>query len=76
MPHFFGREHELLELREFLDQPRSGLTFVRGRRRVGKTWLLKNFIRKLARHQDVFPFYYMGSQTVEFDLVFAKYPLG
>jgi AAA+ ATPase superfamily predicted ATPase len=40
---FFGRRAELLRLRAFGEEPASGFLAVRGRRRIGKSWLLTEF---------------------------------
>ncbi len=65
MQHFLGRAQELTELERFCHRAGAGLTFVRGRRRVGKTWLLKHFIRSQKKHHEISPFYYMGSQALD-----------
>lgn len=54
---FLGRNHELQRLQTFLQQPGSGFTYMRGRRRVGKSWLLKKFQQK----QKSFCFYFSGA---------------
>lgn len=46
--NFYGREAELARLRSFVDSPKSGFLVVRGRRRVGKTWLLAQFARSVS----------------------------
>ena len=38
---FHGRGNELAQLRGFLDAPGAGFTHLRGRRRIGKSELLK-----------------------------------
>jgi len=38
-----NRSNELAKLKKFLELPGSSFTFLRGRRRVGKTWLLREF---------------------------------
>ncbi len=45
--NFFGREAELARLRSFVDSPKSGFLVLRGRRRIGKTWLLAQFARSV-----------------------------
>ena len=40
---FFGRRAELQRLRAFGEEPDSGFLAVRGRRRIGKSWLLTEF---------------------------------
>jgi uncharacterized protein len=52
---FHGRQRELGQLRAFLDEPGPGFTHLRGRRRVGKTEVLK---RIRDERQDCF--YFMG----------------
>ncbi|MDR2395513.1 MAG: AAA family ATPase [Endomicrobium sp.] len=52
---FFGRNDELETLNSFWEQKGSGFTYMRGRRRIGKSWLLKHF---QAKHKNCF--YYMG----------------
>lgn len=49
------RTNELNEIRRFLNQPGPGFTFLRGRRRVGKTWLLKDVQQSTPNC-----FYFMG----------------
>ncbi len=56
MEKFVGRIKELTLLKEFVEQPGSGFTYVRGRRRVGKSWLLKEFQKKTGRC-----FYFAGA---------------
>lgn len=43
---FYGRQDEIHYLRDFVDSPKSGLMYVRGRRRVGKSLLLQYFKTK------------------------------
>lgn len=40
-PNFVGREAELEQLREFLASPESSILTIHGRRRVGKTFLIR-----------------------------------
>lgn len=40
---FYGRQSELKSLRDFVGASKSGLIYVRGRRRVGKSLLLQQF---------------------------------
>lgn len=44
----YPRTHEIRELQQFANQDKAGFLYVRGRRRVGKSWLLTNWssIRK------------------------------
>lgn len=43
----FRRERELKYLREFISEKGAGLMYVRGRRRVGKSWLLTAFQKEI-----------------------------
>lgn len=43
---FYGRQNEIQYLNEFVNTPKSGLIYVRGRRRVGKSLLLQYFKTK------------------------------
>lgn len=54
---FFGREQEWQQLLDFVEQPKAALTFVRGRRRVGKSSLL---LKLKQESQDCF--YFMGRE--------------
>ncbi len=45
---FFGRKTELARLQAFVDSTGSGFMVVRGRRRIGKSWLLNRFARRVA----------------------------
>tara|TARA_R110000850_G_scaffold9196_8_gene33997 strand:- start:1615 stop:3093 length:1479 start_codon:yes stop_codon:yes gene_type:complete len=49
---FFGRDEELSRLLEFVDSEGSGFLVVRGRRRIGKSWLLA----RLANQVSAFSF--------------------
>ncbi len=42
---FIGREHELLQLNSILAFPSSSLIVIRGRRRIGKSRLIKEFMK-------------------------------
>jgi predicted AAA+ superfamily ATPase len=53
---FFGRENELQQLSEFLRAPGSGFLHLRGRRRVGKSWLLMELQGRSGG------FYFQGEQ--------------
>lgn len=44
----FRRERELKYLRDFVSGKGSGLMYVRGRRRVGKSWLLNAFQKEIG----------------------------
>ena len=46
MMMFIGREKELQSLRELLDKPTASLVACRGRRRIGKSTLFKEFARR------------------------------
>lgn len=52
---FHGRTCELERLSGFLRAPGSGFTFLRGRRRIGKSELLKK-----VRQGEARTFYFMG----------------
>lgn len=54
---FFGRQRELDQISTFLHAPGPGLTYLRGRRRIGKTELLK---RVAATRDNCF--YFMGRE--------------
>jgi len=54
---FLGRSTELNRLEKLLSSDKAELAFVRGRRRVGKSWLLSEFRKN---HVDEV-FYFMGS---------------
>lgn len=45
-PKFVGRQEELRQLEEFFDAPGPGFLHLRGRRRIGKSWLLTEFLRR------------------------------
>jgi len=51
---FFGRKSELERLQSFIDESHSGFLMVRGRRRIGKSWLLTKFRDKVNA------FYFQG----------------
>lgn len=51
---FFGREAELQRLEAFANEPGAGFMMVRGRRRIGKSWLLTEF------GDQVHAFYFHG----------------
>ena len=57
---FIPRKAALSELRSFVAKPGSGFTFLRGRRRVGKTWLLKKF-----QLESESCFYFMGLEDAD-----------
>ena len=42
---FVGRERELASLKEFYDKDGIGLTIVYGRRRIGKSTLITEFVK-------------------------------
>ena len=46
---FFGRDLEMRRLREFWEESGSGLVMVRGRRRIGKSELLRKLIEDLSK---------------------------
>ena len=45
---FFGRRDEMSRLQSFVDSEKSGFLVLRGRRRIGKSWLLRKFVRKVS----------------------------
>jgi len=51
-----GREHEQSQIQRFLELSAPGLTFVRGRRRIGKSALLTHLAAKVPN-----AFYFMGA---------------
>ncbi len=52
---FIARDDELAKLESFTRKPGAGFTFLRGRRRIGKTWLLKEYQSRTPKC-----FYFMG----------------
>lgn len=54
--HFFGRDVEFNVLKDFAEGTKAGFTYLRGRRRVGKSWLLKEFQKRCKG----FCFYFTG----------------
>ena len=74
MENIIGRVSELRMLREYLSSPRSEFIAVYGRRRVGKTFLIR------GAANDAFAFYMTGSsdsslerQLLNFSLALQKY---
>ena len=55
--NFFGRGAEIAELLQFCNDPGAGFTYVRGRRRVGKSWTLK-YLQKQIKNC----FYFSGAK--------------
>lgn len=53
---FVGREEELRRLEEFASAPGPGFLHLRGRRRIGKSWLLLEWLRRREG------FYFQGEQ--------------
>lgn len=53
-PLFIGREYEKSLIQQYLDSPKAELVAIYGRRRVGKTYLVKSFF------QNQFDFYFTG----------------
>lgn len=53
---YFKRFPDMMVLKEYCELDGAQLVYVRGRRRVGKSWLLKNFAQKTKNS-----FYYMGA---------------
>ena len=56
--HFLGRKNELEQLSSFIDEDASGFVYLRGRRRIGKSWLLKE-IQKQKKNC----FYFSGEPS-------------
>ena len=52
---FYGRAADLEGLKSFVDERSSGFTYLRGRRRIGKSWLLKRFQSEVSN-----VFYFSG----------------
>ena len=42
---FIGRERELASLKEFYDKDGIGMTIIYGRRRIGKSTLITEFVK-------------------------------
>ncbi len=55
MDHLIGREHERKELQWAMESNRSELIVIYGRRRVGKTFLVRKFF------EDNYTFHYVGA---------------
>lgn len=53
---FWGRKKEIDYLKTYYQTPGSGLMYVRGRRRVGKSWLLRKFANQYKN-----AFYFTGT---------------
>ena len=53
-PLFIGREYEKSLIQQYLDSPKAELVAIYGRRRVGKTYLVKSFFH------NQFDFYFTG----------------
>ena len=53
--NLIGRKKEMRELQRYYDSPRPELIIVYGRRRVGKTYLIKEFF------ENKFAFYFTGT---------------
>lgn len=45
IPMFIGRERELESLKEFYDKDGIGMTVIYGRRRIGKSTLIAEFVK-------------------------------
>ena len=43
---FIGRERELASLKEFYDKDGIGMTVIYGRRRIGKSTLIAEFVKQ------------------------------
>ena len=55
MDTFIGRKREMEELERCMNSTRSEFAVIYGRRRVGKTFLVRNFFH------DTYTFYYVGA---------------
>lgn len=62
---FISRDKEVNQVLDFIREKKSGLTYLRGRRRVGKTWLLKSLESSLKSDEKYIPFYYMGTRNAD-----------
>ncbi|MBF0107233.1 MAG: AAA family ATPase [Deltaproteobacteria bacterium] len=60
MKTFYARKREFEIIREFVHKPGAGLTYLRGRRRVGKSFLLRHFQSKTPNC-----FYFAGAQDAD-----------
>lgn len=58
---FVGRQKELKEIKELLDRPGFALFLIYGRRRIGKTKLLFEFLKR----NKCFSTYFMGTKATE-----------
>lgn len=58
-PLFIGREYEKSLIQKYLNTPKAELVAIYGRRRVGKTYLVKSFF------QNRFDFYFTGMYETE-----------
>ena len=59
--NFFGREHELKDLHRFLTNKEQHVSLVFGRRRIGKSELIK----KSLQETDIVSIYFECKQTTE-----------
>lgn len=57
------RKAEIEEIKSFIQEPGSGLVYIRGRRRVGKSWIL-SALSKQEKHV----FYFVGSKDANDEL--------
>jgi AAA+ ATPase superfamily predicted ATPase len=56
-PHLINRKAEIQYLADLKDEEKSGFLYVRGRRRVGKSWLLQEFRNQCSKKEC---FYFSG----------------
>ncbi len=49
MMHFIAREHEMARLNELRAKRSSSLVIIKGRRRIGKSRLLREFAKQFSR---------------------------
>jgi len=66
----FNRNKDTKAIETILKAPQSSFFYVRGRRRVGKSWILKKIAKK---HKNVF--YYMGAQDLKTSGAFTDFIL-
>ncbi len=69
MEKLFGRESECEQLRECLNSTKSEFVIVYGRRRIGKTYLVKNFF------DGKFAFYYTGAHNMPYQRQLESFAL-
>lgn len=65
---FIGRERELASLKEFYDRDGIGMTVIYGRRRIGKSTLIAEFVR------DKKNIFYTGQPKLEKQETLSCFP--